>query len=667
MSTMVEFVNIFLLILWAACWILGGWWLVHAAFKLQPEEEGFVGLIVGLSAEVGLVNFLARLIPLPWAAWLSALVVLLLGFILVLHQGGWYALKIKIVPGQWLTFAVLTYLFFLISRGLAIYDDYAHLPTLSIMAAGQIPPHFAYDPQVPYRYHYFVLLFGAQVMRLTGWMSWTAWDLARSFTMAPAVILGGFWAFRVTKKRLAAWIGSAGVLFISGTRWLLLLIPGSLLNKLTSQVQLIGAGAASGPTLTISLANPWPVEGQGSFQFPYAFQNGIFTSGAEAVHSVIGLMLVAVLFTLLLTATRWRNQLGILVSIILLSGIGLLDEIELPLLVAALLLVTLVTILRNHRFKLPSTLNLWWLVAAISALIVAVQGGAWTDTMVGMFDKLVGVAAPASYQTIGFQLAVPTLVSNQLGVLPLFHFGTILVALAELGPVILVLPLVGYWSWKAIRAQRWYEAILCTAAILSLALIFVQFNGSTGVRNTSRLYFFVPVCCIMAVSSVWLWASHRTAILQDVAKLLGGIVMFGGLVMLGVQMPNIKNSQFSYFISASDVKMAATYWNKLEPDTLVFDPTPSRAATIFGRPTDAGYTWYQLKPEFDELVSNPDVYKIRAAGYSYVYIDQSYWQSLPAGSQRALTQSCVVLMPQEDQPSGNNEQLRKLYDIRNCQ
>ena len=77
----------------------------------------------------------------------------------------------------------------MISRGLAIFDDYAHLPTISIMATGEIPPQFALNPDIPYSYHYFLLLFGAQIISLTGIMPWTAWDIARTFTIAPAVFL----------------------------------------------------------------------------------------------------------------------------------------------------------------------------------------------------------------------------------------------------------------------------------------------------------------------------------------------------------------------------------------------------------------------------------------------------------------------------------------------
>jgi hypothetical protein len=636
--------------------------MVHAAFRLRVEEEGFIGLVVGLAAEVGLVNFIARLVSLPLAAWISALIVLAAGLALTLRQGGISALKIKVEPVQWLVFAVLTYIFFLIARGMAIYDDYAHLPTLSLMATGQIPPRFAYDPTIPYGYHYFLLLFGAQIMRLADWQPWTAWDFARAFSIAPAVILGGLWAYRVTRNNLAKFIGGAAVLFVSGTRWLLLLLPNSILAAMSAQMQLIGAGAAAGSTLVTSLANPWPVEGQGSFPFPYAFQNGIFTPGAEAVHNAIGMMLAAVLFALLLTSTRWRNAWSGLVSVILISSIGLLDETELPLMAAALVLLTVGWMLHEHRLQLSTPLKLWWLVWLVSGLIVAVQGGVWTDTLTRILAQWLGHAMPPSYFTTEFQLVAPAFVSNQLGELSLLNPGQLLVALAEIGPILLVLPLVGWWAWKAARAGRWYEAVMGLAAVLSVLMIFVRFTGSTGVRNGSRLYFFVPICVVMAVPLVWLWVSHRPQMTKWMVGILGGITLFGGLVMLGVQLPSMKNQVFSYFIALPDARMEAAYWNKLEPDTLIFDPTPSRSVTIFGRYTDAGTSWYDLTSTYSDLITMPDVYKMRAAGFSYAYLDQNYWAKLTPDEQTAFIKPCAVLVHTETQYGD----WRKLYDIRGC-
>ncbi|HTX78723.1 MAG TPA: hypothetical protein VMC62_03605 [Longilinea sp.] len=652
-----------LLMVWMLCWIIGGWWMVHATFRLRPEEEGILGLVVGLAAEVGLANFVARVVTLPWAIWISAIVVLLVGMALAVRQGGFSELKIKVVPGQWVALIVMIYIFFLLDRGMAIYDDYAHLPTLSLMATGQIPPHFAYDPQIPYGYHYFLLLFGAQIMRLGSWQPWTAWDIARAFSIAPAVILGGMWAYRVTHNQIARVLGGAAVLFISGTRWLLLFLPNTILSVLSSQVQLSGAGTAAGSTLLGSLASPWPVEGQGSFPFPYAFQNGVFTSGAEAVHNSIGLMLVAVLFALLLTSTRWRNALGGLISIVLISSIGLLDETELPLMTVALAILTAGWMIQERSVKLPKPLKMWWVVWVISGVIVAVQGGVWTDTLSRLLNQFLGHPVLDSYFTTEFQLAAPAIVSNQLGVLSLLNAGQLLVALTEIGPIVLVLPLLVFWGWKAARAGRWYEATLSLAAIMSLVMIFVRFTGSTGVRNGSRLYFFVPVCSVMAVSLVWLWISHRTKVAKWVVVSLAGMVMFGGLVMLGAQLPSMKNQVFSYFITLTDARVEADYWNRLEPDVLVFDPTPSRSVTIFGRYTDAGSSWYTTKATFTDLVAMPDVYKMRAAGFSYAYLDQNYWGKLTPDEQAAFTQPCAVLVHTETQYGD----WRKLYDIRGCQ
>jgi len=658
-----EFLAALILIIWALCWIIGGWWMVHSAFNLRPEEEGVIGLVVGLAAEVGLVNFVARLIAFPWAIWISALVVLLAGLGLALSRGGLAGLKIKIVLNQWLLVIVITYVFFLVNRGLAIFDDYAHLPTLSILATGQIPLHFAYDPQAPFGYHYFLLLFGAQIMRLAGWQPWTAWDIARALTVAPAVLLGGLWAYRVIRKRMAALIGGAAVLFLSGTRWLLLFLPNTFLNILSSHVQLIGSGLTAGPTLITSLSNPWLLDGQGSFLFPFAFENGVFSSGAEEVHSAIGLLLVAVLFSLLLTSTRWKNAWGGVVSIILISSLGLLHEVELPLLAMALVIITLGWVIRARRIKLPTALKQWWLVWLVSGVIIAFQGGVWTTSLNGVLDRLMGNAPSTSAFALGFQFTGPAIVSSQLGILSLLNVSQLLVALAEVGPVIWVVPLLAWWAWKAARAERWYEATLLGSAVLSVGMIFVRFTGPTGVGNGARLYFFIPICSLMAVSLVWLWASHRKKIIQGIAGSLGGIVLFGGVVMLGVQLPNIKNQISSYFITSPDSRMEALYWNKLEPNTLVFDPVPSRGVTVFGRYTDAGYSWYTFKPSFEHLVKNPDVYRMHSAGFSYAYFDKEYWENLTEVQRKLFDQPCVVLLHEESQ-KGNN--WRRVYDIRAC-
>lgn len=656
--------NVILLFSWACCWIIGGMWLVKATFKLHSEEEMIIGIVVGLAAEVIITNFVARLVPLNFASWISALLVLLVGFLLVWRKLSLRNLLIKPSIKLLLAFIAIFFVFFQISRGLAIYDDYAHLPTISIMAAGNIPPQFALNPDITYSYHYFLLLFGAQIISLTGTMPWTAWDMARAFTIAPAVILGGLWALRVTRSKVAGCFGSAGVLFISGTRWLMLFIPGSILAVLSSQVDLLGAGLDSGPTLLRSLPNPWPVDGQGSYPFSFAFENGIFPSGAEMVFSPIGLMVVAIFFSLLLTGSRWRNRWAILPSVILISSLGLLTEIELVLMGLSVLILFLAAIIRRRSFKLPWGLWNWIIVWFVCTLLIAVQGGVPSNTLYSIIIQLLGQPAPVFHQVSGLIFASPSIVSGQLGILSLLDIRSILIALLEIGPVILVLPLVIIWGWKAARAERWFEATLMLAAVLSLGMVFVHFSGA--VRNSSRLYFFINVCALMMVPLCWVWLQRRERWIKEITVILVCIVIFGGIVTLGIESVNIKNNTFSFFISPEDAKMTAQYWNKLDQDALVFDPTSSyRGTTVFGRYTRSNSTWYDERPDFIDLKSTLDIIALRNAGFSYVYLEDNTWRSMTDQQLEGFSQPCVVKMEEISDPETNTIS-RILFNISAC-
>ena len=306
---------------WFLLWGLGGWWLARGAFHLHPREEGLVGLGVGLAVEVTLANFIARLfpgaVPLGIISWLAAGLVFGLGACLALRDAlredtrfnarGLLRLAPKICPRQGVALAGLVGLFFAISRGMAIFDDYAHLPTLSIMATGDVPPHFSLDPTISYGYHYFLLLFSAQIMRVSGWFPWTAWDLGRVVSFALALLLAGLWTRRVTRSAAAGLLAGLMLAFGTGTRWLFTMLPVALITKISAQVNLLGSGSGSGSNLADALYNPWAVEGTGPMPFPFAFANGILEPGVLTVHASTGLMSLALIFMLLLTFNRWRG------------------------------------------------------------------------------------------------------------------------------------------------------------------------------------------------------------------------------------------------------------------------------------------------------------------------------------------------------------------------
>jgi hypothetical protein len=284
--------------------------------------------------------------------------------------------------------------------------------------------------------------------------------------------------------------------------------------------------------------------------------------------------------------------------------------------------------------------------------------------LIKLVERLLGHASANSYQTIGFQLAwPPAVVSSHLGVLSLFDPRTLIVALFELGPLLLVFPLLAVWGIKAFRVGRWYEAALASTAVVMLLAFFVQFSGSTGVRNTPRLYTFLPLLAAFAVPLAWVWAAHRPAVTKILVAGLGLVAITGGLVMFGIELLAIQRPVYSSYLTTLDARMTRAYWNRLEPGALVFDPVPYRAPTVLGRPTDSNLTWYQAKPEWEALLADPEPARLRAAGFRYVYLDNGYWDGLSAENQQAFSGGCANLLSEVQDNEGN---FRKLVDLHGC-
>jgi hypothetical protein len=165
----------------------------------------------------------------------------------------------------------------------------------------------------------------------------------------------------------------------------------------------------------------------GPVPFPYAYANGVLAPGVIGLNSVTGLMPIALIFFLLLTCTRWRGwpsrrqaggRAAWAVTALALSAGGLLGESDVLVFLAGWGVVTVAWALYNRSLSLPAGLKAWWWILAASLLVIAVQGGAWSDVLIGLVQRLLTGAAPVSSTRRSAQLSwPPALVSSHLGVL----------------------------------------------------------------------------------------------------------------------------------------------------------------------------------------------------------------------------------------------------------
>lgn len=112
-----------------------------------------------------------------------------------------------------------------------------------------------------------------------------------------------------------------------------------------------------------------------------------------------------------------------------------------------------------------------------------------------------------------------------------------------------------------------------------------------------------------------------------------------------------------------DAKILDKYWNQFDQQDMVFDPVPARAVTVFGRAVNAGATWYELKPDWKELVANPDPHLLKQSGYQYAYFDEEYWAEDTGKVQELFADKCVKQMEFIKAWPGLQ---RRLFDISKC-
>jgi hypothetical protein len=670
---------VFYLLLCTGWWI-GGWFIVTYIFHQRVSERLITGFAAGLLFFIALSNLFAHVLPLPAAFWSASGLIFLGGVGLAI---GW---TMRRQPGGRLRFILselsaplrswpqiasllgLTLLFELIGRGLAIFDDYLHIPLVSVMAAGDIPPHFYLDPTKYFSYHYGLQVLAASLVRMAGFFPWSAWDLSKALAIALTMMLAWVWIRRVTRSERAAYLGSFLVTFASGARWLLLLVPIPILLRLTTGIHPINTGADTAPDFYTVLSQPWAAEGSGPFPFPFAFHNGIFLPIIFALGSSGAMPFFTVIELLLLAKGRRFSVIGSILIGLIFATLALSAEHLFVLLWIGIALAGGIGMLRNRLRGKSAPRDLlisWGIILFTSGMLSVVQGAYITEAVRNLLLRFQGTTAAAqskfTYFNFGFRWP-PVLDSAHFSPLSPFNPGQLLVILAELGPALLLALPVSLYVWHHLRKRDWLTTGLGIAAVLSLLMAFFVRYGIE--RSSTRLpWTALWIWVLLGFPILWKVFQKAGRVLRTWIRLGYGVTVFSGIVIFAVQLTAIPAPQLTYFANSNDARISSEMWNRLPEGAQVLDRIQYRAVALFGRAARSYSDVYTSLPEWDALIKDPNPASIAQAGYSYIYIDAKWWWEMTQEQRDGFNQPCVKKVA-EINPS--DEDYRWLLAVHAC-
>ncbi len=649
----------------SCAWSIGGCLIAARIGTLRRTEVPLVGIALGLVLFISLTGLLSMVAVFPLGAWFAAALILACGLAMAVrsprprlkdwHLGstGWPPL---------LALAVLTLLFVLINRGLAIFDDYFHLPQISTMAAGDVPPHFSLSPETRLAYHYGLDLFAATLVRVGGFFPWSAYDLTNAFVLALTLTSGWLWFRRVIRSGVGHVLATATLALAGGARWLLLFLPVPWLLRLGERTQVIGSAAATGPDLYAAMTRPWNIEGGGPVPFPFAFTSGILQ---PLVHSMTGSGAFPVLVpVLLLLIVHRRPGVGATVmASLVLASLGLTAEATLGVLWLGLLVgLTARWALAGRKPTGTAATGGAFAVLGLSAVAAVAQGGVLFEVFRSLLRGT--VASPAdSYGFAGFQLVwPPSQVSVHFGSLSLVDPAQAVVAALELGPVVLLAPAVTALAIARLRRGDWVRSGMGLAALIAFFMpLFLHYGVE---RDTTRITeAALQLWLILGLPIAWKWFERPSGRLRAIVGAVWTVAILSGIVLGSIQLIAIAQPVRSYFVTGEDARLSRRQWNSLDTSAQVFDRWPYRAVTLFGRAVPSNSSTYESTADWLSLQDSPSPRVLARHGYTHVYADEVWWWRLMPEVRVDYEDTCVQVADEQVSEGGI---FRRLYDITSC-
>lgn len=654
----------------AALWILGGWSLATHAFRLEARERLMVGFGLGLASYLWFANLVGRWLPPSAGFVVAALLVFALGLAFA-WKGERPRLDFNdLRHWRWIVLALaLAWLLARLARGLAIFDDRKNLSIVSTMAAGDIPPHHYMNSADFFAYHYGFQLLGASLVRLGGLLPWSAYDASKAVVGAYTLVLVGLFARRYVSTARAAAIVAGAVALSTGTRYLLLLAPAPLMAALDPLVVVRSLDEVAGMPLSQALLQGLVLDDGPPAPFLYAFMNGIGWPLVMAVHAGPSTLSFALLLLAWMVVPRAKTPAAIGVLAILFALWAMVWESSYGLMLLAGLLAAYWA--WKPRQGACSGARGASLALAISLPLALVQGGTITEKarqlLLAPGSPAGSAGDPASLG--GFALRwPPAIYSGHLSALSIASPLELLVAVLELGPVVLFTPWITAWAWRRFRQGDWMAGVVVASAWLGFLLpIFFSYEYDRDIVRFTKhgLLVWTLALALMLWESSPGWGPR----LRASAAAALALMAFGGLAVFGTELSAAAASVLTEEgVTGLDARMARQAWDRLPPGSQVFDPQSWRATMVTGRLTrvvasNVSYD-YEHSLQWENLRANPTVEGFLQGGFRYVYVDEAWWAGLSESSRAALSADCVRLVAEA--VDEERRQFRRLIGLEGC-
>jgi hypothetical protein len=341
----------------------------------------------------------------------------------------------------------------------------------------------------------------------------------------------------------------------------------------------------------------------------------------------------------------------------LLAGLALTAEAVFGVVILGGAAAALVLTLRERRWPVR-----WWGLLLLAGLVALIQGGVLTGIARQALAALTGSETLRSgYDGFAWHWP-PAVLSVHFGRLSLFDPLQWLVALAELGPVILLGPWVTRCAWQRLREGDWWAGALGIGALIAFGLPLVLHYRVE--RDTTRITAAALTIWIL-LGLPWLWRmwAHLAGWIRSLLALGLAAGALSGITLFAITLSAVAEPQQSYFAGGMDARLSQAYWDALPAEAEVFDPLPYRAVTLFGRPATTHQSLREPLPAFETLLENFTPTAAADYGFEYLYFDERWWWRLEPFQRDEFARSCVVLMDERTDDLGG---FRRLYDIGAC-